>query len=126
MRISVVDPFDLPDWLGASTVAWHSTSAIDGAAQVTGQLRADNDLVQDLDLLAVDAAFPVPVCPDIERRLAHRSWHYGEVILLGIDGRVAAGVPGMEFDANLACETLRRVARSVAADTGRFSAWITL
>jgi hypothetical protein len=126
MKISVVDPFDLPSWLGVSSVSWHATSPLDDSPLVTGQLRAETDKHQDLDLLAVDAAFPVPVCPDAERRLAHRSWHYGEVILLDIDGRVAAGVPGQRFDANLACETLRRVARSVAADAGGFSAWITL
>jgi hypothetical protein len=126
MSISVVDAFDLPDWLGTSLVGWHSTSPIDGAARVSGQFRNHGASSQDLDLLAVDAAFPLPVCPDPERRLAHRSWHYGEVVLLRIDGRIAAGVPGRCFDANLACEALRRVARSVGADPARFSVWITL
>jgi hypothetical protein len=126
MSIAVVDPFELPDWLGTSIVSWHSTSPIGEAARVSGVFRADGHPVQELDLLAVDAAFPEPVCPDPERRQAHRSWHYGEVMLLEIDGRIAAAVPGVRFDANLACETLRRVARSVAADPGRFSVWITL
>jgi hypothetical protein len=124
--IAVVDPFELPEWLGTSAVSWHSTSPVDGGPSVSGVFRTDDGRCQDLDLLAVDAAFPVPVCPDAERRLAHRSWQYGEVILLDIDGRIVAGVPGRQFDANLACETLRRVARSVAADTGRYSVWITL
>jgi hypothetical protein len=126
MSISVIDAFDLPEWLGTSVVSWHSTSPLEGASGVSGEFRADGVSPLALDLLAVDAAFPAPVCPDEQRRLAHRSWHYGEVALLRIDGRIAAGVPGRGFDANLACETLRRVARSVGADPGRYSVWITL
>jgi hypothetical protein len=81
---------------------------------------------QDLDLLAVDAAYPMPVCPEAERRRAHQAWQYGEVVLLAVDGRICAGVPGRRFDANLACEALRRVARSVAAEPGTFAVSIRL
>jgi hypothetical protein len=89
-------------------------------------LQAGDGRRQDLDLLAVDAAYPVPVCPERERRSAHQAWQYGEVALLDADGRLCAGVPGARFDANLVCEAVRRVARSVAAEPGSFSVSITL
>jgi hypothetical protein len=93
---------------------------------VRGVLEGADGRRHELDLLAVDAAYPVPVCPEAERRTAHQSWHYGEVVLLCVDGRLCAGVPGREFDANLACEALRRVARSVAAEAGRFTVSISI
>jgi hypothetical protein len=126
VRIDVVDPFDLPDWLGTEPVTWHATSPLGASPHVTGVLETADGRHHDLDLLAVDAAYPVPVCPEAERRFAHQAWQYGEVILLAVDGRTCAGVPGREFDANLACEVLRRVARSVAAEAGTFTLSISL
>jgi hypothetical protein len=126
MTIDVVDAFDLPEWLGTQPVAWHATSRLAGRPQVRGALVAADGREQDLDLLAVDAAYPVPVCPEEQRRAAHQAWQFGEVVLLDVDGRISAGVPGCEFDANLVCETLRRVARSVAAQAGTFTVSISL
>jgi hypothetical protein len=126
MTIDVVDAFDLPDWLGTQPVSWHATSRLAGRPHVWGVLEAADSREHDLDLLAVDAAYPVPVCPEEQRRAAHQAWQFGEVLLLNVDGRLAAGVPGCEFDANLACETLRRVARSVAARPGTFTVSISL
>jgi hypothetical protein len=126
MAIDVVDAFDLPDWLGTQPVSWHATSPLAGGPHVSGVLAAADGREQDLDLLAVDAAYPVPVCPEPQRRTAHQAWQFGEVVLLDVDGRVSAGVPGCAFDANLACETLRRVARSVAAQAGTFTVSISL
>ncbi len=126
MSLDVTDALDLPDWIGTQAVSWHATSPLYGSPHVTGLLLADDGKQQALDLLAVDAAYPMPVCPEPQRQAAHQAWQYGEVVLLESDGVVSAGVPGREFDANLACETLRRVARSVAADAGAFIVSITL
>jgi hypothetical protein len=93
---------------------------------VTGVLEAVDGRRQQLDVLAVDAAYPVAVCPEAERRITHQAWEYGEVALLQIDARLCAGAPGRRFDANLVCETLRRFARSVAAQAGTFSVSISL
>ena len=71
-----------------------------------------------------DVAYPKVVCTDAERHDAQQAWQFGEVILLGVDGRVAAAVPTRRFDANLACEALRRVAKAVGADVARF--WVSL
>lgn len=126
MDIVVVDAFDLPEWLGTQPVSWHATSALADGPHVTGVLRATEGLQTELDLLAVDAAYPLPVCPELQRAAAHQAWQYGEVVLLTIGGRLSAGVPGRQFDANLACETLRRVAKSVAAEAGTFTVSISL
>jgi hypothetical protein len=126
MTISIVDAFDLPDWLGTEDVVWHAETSLLEAAHVTGTLTASADRRHQLDLLAVDAAYPRPVCPEPQRTAAHRAWHYGEVVLLDIDSRLAAAVPGTRFDANVMCETLRRVAKSVGAATSSFTVAVTL
>jgi hypothetical protein len=126
MTISIADAFDLPDWLGTENVVWHAESSLLTTAHVTGQLTAGADRTHQLDLLAVDAAYPRPVCPEPERAAAHQAWHYGEVILLDIDMRLAAAVPGTRFDANIMCETLRRVAKAVGAPPTNFTVAVSL
>jgi len=126
MPLQIVDAFDLPEWFGTSKVSWHSTSPLGDGPHVTGELDGDPGGSQRLDLLAVDAAYPAPVCPDAERRAAHQAWQYGEVVLLDRDGTICAGVPGRQFDANLAYEALRRLAKAVAADPGSFTVSLTL
>ncbi len=126
MSISVVDPFDLPEWLALDSVTWRAAEPLNSGFCVEGGLSGADEKHQRLDLLAVDAAYPRPVCPDDQRRAAHQAWQFGEVALLDVDGRVAAGVPGIGFDANIACETLRRVAKSVGAESSNFTVSITL
>ncbi len=126
MTISIVDAFDLPDWLGTETVVWRAESSLMETAHVTGELFGGAGLSQQLDLLAVDAAYPGPVCPEPERAAAHRAWHYGEVLLIEIDSRLAAAIPGTRFNANVMCETLRRVAKSVGAPASNFTVAVTL
>ena len=126
MNISIADAFDLPDWLGTEHVVWHATSSLLEAGHVPGVLTSGPDLRHQLDLLAVDEAYPRPVCPDRERAAAHQAWHYGEVILVRIDSRLAAAVPGTRFDAAVMCETLRRVAKSVGAPASNFTVSVTL
>ncbi len=126
MNISIVDAFDLPDWLGTESVVWQATSSLLEGGHVPGELTSGADLSHQFDLLAVDAAYPQPVCPERERVAAHRAWHYGEVILVRVDSRLAAAVPGSRFDANVMCETLRRVAKSVGAPPSNFTVSVTL
>ncbi len=123
--IADFDPFDLPDWVGGEEVVWVTETALRGGPHVRGHLRSGAHR-QELDLLAVDAAFPNVVCPSRHRHDAHQAWHYGEVLLVTVDNRVTAGVPGVDFDAGLACETLRRVARAVGSTPGRFTVSLTL
>lgn len=126
MKISIADALDLPDWLGTEQVSWQATTSLIEAAHVPGQLTNGADLSLQLDLLAVDAAFPKPVCPEHERALVHQAWHYAEVLLVEIDFRLAAAVPGTRFDANVMCEALRRVAKSVGAPASNFTVAVTL
>jgi hypothetical protein len=126
MNIALVDAFDLPSWVGTERVVWSADDDLEGSPLVVGTLRGPAGNSHPLDLLAVDSAFPRPVCGDRERSAAHQAWQYGEVVILGIDSRIAAGVPGTRFNADLVCETLRRVARSVGAPSSNFTVSITL
>jgi hypothetical protein len=126
MDITVADAFELPDWLGTEAVQWRSDEPIAGGPLVRGSLHASDGRTQPLDLLAVDAAYPRPVCPDRERTAVHQAWHFGEVALLAVDDRVAAGLPGDEIGVELVCEALRRVAKSVGAPSGNYTVSITL
>lgn len=126
MDITLADAFDLPEWVGTRPVTWHATTAIDGGSSVTGSLRGAEGEVLDLDLLAVDVAYPSPVCPDVERSAVHRAWQFGEVVLLDVDGRLAAGIPANRLDTDLAVEALRRFARSVGADSSNMTLSVRL
>lgn len=126
MDISIKDAFDLPDWLGTEQVVWQATSSLLDSPHVPGLLDGGSNLRQQLDLLAVDAAYPQAACPERERTAAHRAWHYGEVVLVEVDSRLAAAVPCTRFDAELMCETLRRVAKSVGAPASNFTVAVTL
>jgi hypothetical protein len=126
MDITVADAFDLPDWLGTDPVRWRADSSIVGSPHVRGTVGAAGGRTHALDVLAVDAAFPKPVCPERERTAVHQAWQFGEVALLTVGDRIAAGVPGREIDLDLLCEALRRFAKSVGAPTGNYTVAITL
>lgn len=125
--LTAYDPFDLPDWLGTSQVTWEATTALTEGPHVAGRLTAADGVGQSLGLLAVDAAYPTAVCPEHHRVAAHRAWLLDEVALLeaGPQGVVAA-VPGTRFDPDLACEAVRRVAKSVGATSGGWRVVIAL
>jgi hypothetical protein len=127
-KIRVFDPFDLPDWTGTQPVTWRSDETVTERPRVRGTLRAaaDPELVQQLDLLAVDAAYPHQVAPDHIRRETHQAWFLGEALLVEIDSRVAVAAPGSNFDANDACELLRRFARAVGAPPHQVTVSIVL
>lgn len=120
MEVRVVDAFDLPDWIGTAAVTWMADADLDAGPHVKGVLVGGSQRYV-LDLLAVDAAYPRPVCPEPERRLVQQAWEFGEILLLDAGGRLAAGTPGHRFDPTLVCEAIRRVARSVAAAPGNFT-----
>jgi hypothetical protein len=126
MAITVTDAFELPDWLGTERVRWRADGSLEGSPHVRGMIGAAGGRSQPLDVLAVDAAYPAPVCPERERTAVHQAWQYGEVALLSVDGRVAAAVPGRAIDLELLCEALRRFAKSVGAPSGNYTVAITL
>ena len=125
---SLVDPFDLPEWLLSEEVVWEALEPVGGQVVAKGQLRAvgSSDAPLRLDLMAVDAAWPVPPCPSADRRAAHQAWHFGQVVVLDQDGAPALGVPATEFSADLALEALRRFAKAVGSDPWRYAVHLHL
>lgn len=119
-----VDPFELPDWLGREQVLWQATDERGGresAATIHGMLRPlQGGEGLALDLLGVDVAWPKPVCDEQSRHLSHEAWHYGQVILLDVEGRVTLGVPCTRFSTDLVCEAVRRFSKAVGAEPSRF------
>ena len=124
-QVAGVDPFDLPEWLGTEEVTWAAASSVRGEPRVTGELTA-GDCSMACDLLAADQAFPTPALPEDWRSRAHQAWTYGQVLLLDDTGRLTLAVPGTAFSADLALETLSRLARGVGVEPSRFSARLRL
>jgi hypothetical protein len=124
MPAAEVDPFELPDWLAEEQVLWQAAENQrdrEHSATIHGQvhpLYGGRSLA--LDLLAVDVAWPKPVCDDDSRHLAHEAWHYGQVALFERDGRTTLGVPCREFSSDLVCEAVRRFSKAVGADSTHF------
>jgi hypothetical protein len=125
VAISTFDPFDLPEWLGIEPVTWQTDDSFADYPLIRGHLVA-SDHSQPLDLRAVDAAYPRTICPPQQRHDAHQAWHYGQVLLLRLDDRVAAAAPGTRFDANLVVETVRRLAKALGAPGTNFTVLLTL
>lgn len=125
MSATTFDAFDLPDWLGTERVTWRAEDVLSREPVIAGRLNAE-DFDQPLDLLAADAAYPTTVCSSDQRHDAHQAWHFGEVLLLNTGERVAAAVPTVSFDPNLACETIRRVAKALGAPAANFTVTFTL
>lgn len=123
--VAALDAFDLPDWLGTSELTWTASSSVRGQHQIGGRLSARDDSL-DCDLLAADQAFPQPVLDEEWRRAAHQSWTHGEVLLLEYDGRLTLAVPGTEFTADRALETLTRLAKAIGVAPDRVLAAIRL
>ena len=124
MPVAEVDPFELPDWLAEEEVIWQATDEPRDREQsgtMHGRLtplRGGEEM--HLDLLAVDVAWPKPVCENEGRHLAHEVWHYGQVVLLDRDGRTTLGVPCTQFSSDLVCEAVRRFSKAVGADPAQF------
>jgi hypothetical protein len=114
----VVDPFDLPDWLGVEQVTWAADVGLGSGHLVEGTLTADGRAPIGCDLLAVDDAYPAPVAPDSLRVRVHQLWRHGEVLLLSDAGRVVLALPGSRLDAETVLEAVGRLARAVGATGG--------
>ena len=125
---SLLDPFDLPEWLVVDDVVWEALEPVADQTVAKGALRPTDGSSGSLrlDLLAVDSAWPVPACSAGDRRAAHQAWHFGEVVVLRHDDVPALGVPTSRFSADLALEALRRFARAVGSDPKRYAARLRL
>lgn len=106
-----VDPFDLPDWLGASPVTWTAEGPL-GHGLVAGEL-AGGGRVMACDLLAVDRAFPRPAVEEAWRRLAHEHWSREQVLTLRLGDRLTLAAPGTALTAEDALLLIGRLARAV-------------
>lgn len=125
---SVVDFFDLPDWIGATPCTW-TTSVSLGEAWVHGQLVGSSDPAVDrlgLAVQAVDVAYPAAVVTESVRHDAHQAWVHGQVLLLDTDNGFTVGVPGTGLGVELLCEAIRRFARGVGAATDTFTVAVRL
>jgi hypothetical protein len=120
-----LDPFDLPEWLGAEPVVWTPESGIHDRHLVTGALSAGERSLP-CALLAVDEAYPEPVADDDLRHMAHQAWKYGEVLLVTLDDRMTLAVPGTSFTADLVLDALARFAKAVGARPESFSVLLRL
>ena len=121
-----LDPFDLPEWLGAEPVVWTPEGGIHDRHLITGSLAATDRLSLPCALLAVDEAFPEPVADDDLRHMAHQAWRYGEVLLITLDGRLTLAVPGTSFTADLVLDVVARFAKAVGARPESFSVLLRL
>lgn len=117
MSIVEVDPFELPDWLGAEEVTWTAVQADGGL--ISGQFSAEDQTLQ-FDLFAVDRAYPMSALSDCWRQVVHRAWQHGQIALLEIDQRLTMGVPGTDVTAETALVAIGRFARSVGSSPARF------
>lgn len=136
--ITDIDPFDLPEWLGALDVVWRADAGLRTGHAVRGRLTADG--MEDLacDLLAVDEAYPQPVVDDASRLRVHQAWRHGQVVIgrldvgpdagadPGPDARLVLAVPGTRFDPELVLDALGRLARAVGAHAERYAALLRL
>ncbi|MEP6817822.1 MAG: hypothetical protein ABI873_19965 [Marmoricola sp.] len=118
--VTEVDPFDLPDWLGAGEVTWSSPTSIQRRHLVPGLLAADATSMA-CDLLAVDEAYPEAVLVEEWRSRSHREWTHDQVLLLRIEGRLTVAVPGTRFTADRVLEVIGRLAKAVGARPERFT-----
>ncbi len=118
-KVRAVDPFELPDWLGAGEVTWTALASVREGHRVEGRLSGSGASLE-CDLLGADEAFPRPVLDDEWRRQVHQTWTHGEVLLVEYDGRLTLAVPGTSFTADRALEAVGRLAKAVGVKPDRF------
>lgn len=119
--LTVVDPFDLPDWLGVDDVTWSADSGLRTGYAVPGALTGDGREPLPCDLIAVDEAFPEAVADERVRHDAHQAWRHGEVLLVSAADRLTLAVPGTRFDADRVLDALARLAKAVGASPDRYA-----
>lgn len=121
-----VDPFDLPEALGAGDVTWSSVDALASGHLVRGVLSASDASTLDCDLLAVDEAYPAPVASEAVRLRVHQAWRHGQVHLASYDGRLTLLVPGTGFTADLTLDAVGRLAKALGASPAAFAVHLRL
>lgn len=118
----VVDPFDLPEWIGTDDVTWAASCAF-GEPLLTGTLRDDGDGTElACDLLAADVACPRPVVDETTRIAVHQAWRLGQVHLIraASDARLTLAVPAVAHSTDSVLEVIGRLAQAVGAPRERF------
>lgn len=125
--LTVVDAFDLPEWIGTTEVTWRveENRTPTRSHHVPGRLHGETEQIA-CDLLATDQAWPTPVTDDTTRTLVHQAWHNGQVLLVEYDGRLALAVPGTGFNADRILDALARLAKAVGAAPEHFVAALRL
>lgn len=124
--VSLVDPFELPDWLGVEPVTWVGETSLDNEHHlVRGSLSAASGTLA-CDVLACDLAYPRPVLGEQWRADAHHAWVRGEVLLVHDQDRLTLAAPGASVTAELVLEGVRRLAKAVGAPTDRFTVALRL
>lgn len=123
--LGFVDPFDLPDWVGAEPVTWEAEHGVREGHLVHGRLTGTGG-EHPCDLLAVDEAYPRPVADADSRARVHQAWQHGQVELVEYDGRLALAVPGTRFTADGVLDALARLAKAVGAPERQVSALLRL
>ncbi len=123
----LVDPFDLPEWLGEGEVVWEPEEPI-GSPFVPGHLtaRTSESATMACDMVACDRAYPEPALPERIRRESHVQWSREQVLMIRIDDRLTLVCPGIDVEVESALECLRRLAKAVAAPSSNFTAAIRL
>lgn len=120
-KLTPVDPFDLPDWLGVCDVVWNADAGLRSGPSVAGHLSAEDQPPMPCDLLAIDVAYPVPTAAEDVRHDAHQAWGFGEVHLVRREDRLTLAVPGTAFTADLVMDAIGRLARAVGASADHYS-----
>lgn len=126
--VDLVDPFDLPEWLGVAPVTWTGTTSLAGAHHVSGVLAGGPAGEGELrcDLLACDLAYPVPVLSEPWRHDAHQAWQLGQVLLVSYNGELTLAVPGTQFSADTVLEVVARLALALGAPPASFTVALRL
>lgn len=124
--IDLVDPFDLPDWLGLGEVVWQADAGLRTGHHVRGRLSSEGHEDVVCDLLAVDEAYPRPVATDAVRSKSHQAWRHGQVLVVEYGDRLALAVPGTGFPADRVLDALSRLARAVGASPDSYAALLRI
>lgn len=121
-----VDPFDLPEALGAGDVTWSSIDPLAAGYLIRGVLSAVDGSELACDLLAVDEAYPAPVASEKVRLRVHQAWRHGQVHLGSYDERLTLLVPGTSFTADTTLEAVARLAKALGASPAAFAVHLRL
>ena len=121
-----IDPFDLPEVLGAGEVTWSSIDALASGHHVRGLLTAADGSELACDLLAVDQAYPAPVASEAIRLRVHQAWRHGQVHLMSYGERLTLLVPGTCFTADTALDVVGRLAKALGASPAAYAVHLRL